>query len=92
MSDEEIEALVLQPESDLKSTYGSPILTLEQLSKVLNYKSLSALRQAIARKQLAVPLFQLPNRRGKFALIAEVAKFLAQQAIDGKTNESQSDE
>ena len=63
MSEDEEAALVEQIEADLKNLFGSPILTLDQLAVALNYKSVSALRQAITRNNFHVPLFTMPNRR-----------------------------
>ncbi|MGB0923543.1 MAG: hypothetical protein ACPGUE_09900 [Marinomonas sp.] len=80
MSEEEEAALMAQIDSELRQTYGSHILTLHDLTQALNYASISAVRQAIARNNMPIPLFNLPNRRGKFALTAEVARFLARQA------------
>ena len=45
-----------------------PILSSEALLKVLGYKSSAAYRQAVVRDTVPVPLFQNPNRRGRFAL------------------------
>jgi len=88
MSDEEEADLMAQIDSELRATYGSHILTMHDITKALNYKSVSAVRQAIARNTMPIPLFNLPNRRGKFALTSEVAKFLARQACVQKTHKN----
>mgnify|MGYP000019845759 CR=1 FL=1 len=80
MSDDEEATLKAQIDTELREAYGSHILTLHDITKALNYSSISAVRQAIARNNMPIPLFNLPNRRGKFALTAEVARFLARQA------------
>ncbi|MCP1338177.1 hypothetical protein NJR55_01100 [Idiomarina sp. M1R2S28] len=80
MSDEEREFLAMQLEQDLLKLYGSPILTIEQLQRALNYRSVAAVKQAIQRQTLPVHIFELPNRRGRFALVRDVCKFLASQA------------
>lgn len=56
-----------------------PILSSETLVKVLGYKSAAAYRQAVVRHTVPVPLFQIPNRRGRFALARDVAIWISQQ-------------
>lgn len=56
-----------------------PILSSETLVKVLGYKSTAAYRQAVVRDTVPVPLFQIPNRRGRFALARDVAIWISQQ-------------
>lgn len=68
--------LVQALENDLFGRYG-PILGNDELSAALGYPSREAFRQAAAREQLPVPVFTLPNRRGKFALVKDVAQWLA---------------
>ncbi|MET0116426.1 MAG: hypothetical protein ABW090_03275 [Sedimenticola sp.] len=65
-------------EADLLREYG-PVLTGNSLRKALGYPSLEALRQAVARDKVPVPVFSVPNRRGKFALSKDVAQWLAEQ-------------
>ena len=65
-------------EEDLLRQYG-PILTGESLRKALGYTSMDAMRQAVARGTIPVPIFPLKNRRGKFALVKDVAYWLAEQ-------------
>ena len=65
-------------ESDLLGQFG-PMLTGEALRKALGYPSMDALRQALSRGTLPVPVFPLKNRRGKFALVKDVAHWLAEQ-------------
>jgi hypothetical protein len=89
MSDEEEATLMAQIDAELRESYGSHILTLHDITKALNYSSISAVRQAIARNNMPIPLFNLPNRRGRFALTAEVAKFLARQASAKDANGEQ---
>lgn len=56
-----------------------PILSSAQLVRALGYKSTSAYRQAVTRNTVPVPVFQIPNRRGRFALARDVAIWLSQQ-------------
>ena len=81
MNDEGITAFARLLEADLLKLYGSPILTLKQLSKALNYPSIAAVKQSIYRQTLPVNTFELPNRRGKYVLVKDVAQFLAEQAF-----------
>jgi len=81
-------ALAQALESDLLRQYG-PMLTGDALRQALGYPSSDALRQAIARKTVPVPVFAIKNRRGKFALVKDVAQWLADQrnSVAGKTIE-----
>jgi hypothetical protein len=81
MSEEALNELREKLEADLLKLYGSPILNLEQLHKALNYRSVATMRQALLRGTLPIPIFSQPNRRGYFALVAEVARYMAQCAV-----------
>jgi len=63
-------------EQDFIERYG-PVLTGDALRNCLGYSSMSALRQAIARNKVNVPIFHLKDRRGQFALSKDVARWLA---------------
>lgn len=80
MNEEKPESVSLEDllENDLLRQYG-PILTGDALKKSLGYPSMDAFRQALSRGTLPVPVFPLENRRGKFALAKDVAKWLAEQ-------------
>jgi hypothetical protein len=84
MSDEEIEVLTSKLETQLMEHFGSPILSGTDLQKAMGYRSVDALRQAILRKQFPIPVFTLTKRRGKFALVKDIAKYLAINAINNK--------
>lgn len=62
--------------SSLEQAHG-PLLKGEGLANALGYKNLASLRQARKRDQVGVALFELPNRKGLYALTAEVADWLA---------------
>lgn len=66
-------------EAQLLQLYGSPVLSGDDLKAALGFNSLDALRQAIARKTLPVLLFTMKNRRGKYALTKDVARYLAKE-------------
>ncbi|WP_180132153.1 hypothetical protein [Acinetobacter sp. YH12057] len=65
-------------ERDLFERYG-PLITDEDLRIALGYKSIDAFRQALTRKTVPVPVFTVENRRGKYALVKDVATWLANQ-------------
>lgn len=65
-------------ESDLLRTFG-PVMGVDDLHRALGYPSKEAFRQSLVRNTVAIPLFELDGRRGKFALVKEVARHLAEQ-------------
>jgi len=68
-------------EKDLLQQYG-PLIGNDALRSALGYPSQDAFRQALARGRLPVPVFALPKRRGKFALVKDVAAWLARCRAD----------
>ena len=64
-----------QLSQDLTERYG-PVLADEDLREVLGYRTSGALRQALARGAIDVPVFRLPQRRGHYALAKDVAIWL----------------
>lgn len=58
-----------------------PMITGEALRAALGYPSLEAFRQAVSRRTVPVPTFKLPHRRGRFALVKDLATWLAQQRM-----------
>ncbi len=70
--------LAQELEKDLLNQYG-PVLTGDALRRTLGYPSMNALRQAIYRNKVTVPLFKMNNRRGRFALAKDVANWLAEE-------------
>lgn len=62
--------------NDLFGRHG-PILGGDDLQAALGYPSREAFRQALFRDAVPVPVFSLPRRRGKFALVKDVASWLA---------------
>ena len=77
--------MVEQLEDDLIQRFGT-LLSSSALAKALGYSSVDALRQAIARETVPVPVFKLPNRRGYFAFGKDVAYWLAQQYKSTRNN------
>ncbi|MGB4074148.1 hypothetical protein [Pseudomonas sp.] len=78
-----IEALASSLESDLLGRFG-PVMTGDELLRALGYPSREAFRQSLVRHTVAVPLFDLEYRRGKFALVKDVARHLAEQRFTAK--------
>lgn len=65
-------------ESDLSTRHG-PMMTGDALVEALGYPSHAAFRQSLVRGKTAVKIFTLTHRRGKFALVKDVAQHLAEQ-------------
>ena len=65
-------------EADLLKQYG-PMLSGAHLCAALGYPSREAFRQALARNTVPIPVFRIENRRGKHALVKDVARWLAEQ-------------
>jgi hypothetical protein len=63
-------------EDELREDFGA-LLTQADLARLLRYPTVQAVRKARARGNLAIPMFQLPMRRGWFATARAVAEFLA---------------
>lgn len=83
-ADENSEALIKlaeELEEQMLKLYGTPIITAEDLRNSLGYKSVMAFRQAMTRNTVPVPIFEIKNRRGKFALVKDIARWLAEQRL-----------
>lgn len=72
------EEFALSLERTLMDKHG-PLIANEQLSVALGYRSMGAFRQALMRNTVPVNVFGLPKRRGKFAFVKDVARWLALQ-------------
>jgi len=72
-------------EQDLVDKYGHT-LSGDDLQRTLGFPTLSALRQAINRKQIPIPIFTIKHRKGKFALAKDVANWLAYQRESANVN------
>lgn len=62
-----------------------PLITDDDLRIALGYKSTEAFRQALTRKTVPIPIFTFENRRGKYALVKDVAHLLATLRNDALT-------
>lgn len=69
-------------ERELTARYG-PMLGSKDLWQALGFRSPNAFRQALSRGTLAVPVFEVQNRRGRFALTRDVALWIAHQRYGG---------
>lgn len=65
-------------ERDLFERHG-PMISDEALRVALGYRSTDAFRQALTRKTVPIPVFSVENRRGKYALVKDLAFWLAKQ-------------
>jgi len=74
----QIQILTSELELDLKGRYGL-MVGGSALWRELGYTSYDAFRKAKQRGTIEVPLFEVPNRRGFFALSSEVACWIATQ-------------
>ena len=82
-----LEMLASELENDLFRVYGGFILGGEELRAALGYRTIHALRQAIVRDIVPVPVFSMKNRRGKYALVKDIALYLAQIRTTPKNKE-----
>lgn len=78
-----IEEFAKSLESDLLGRYG-PVMTGDELLRALGYPSREAFRQSLVRNTVAIPLFDLEYRRGKYALVKDVARHLTEQRFSAK--------
>ena len=73
-----IDALQQSLEAELFTRHG-PIMTGEALLQALGYPSHEAFRQSLSRDKTSVQIFTIEHRKGKFALVKDVARHLAEQ-------------
>ena len=81
MTNDDIEELASNIERELYRDIG-PLLFGAKLYAALGFPSAQAFRQAYSRNSISVNVFNIENRRGKFALSRDVAKWLASQKIN----------
>jgi hypothetical protein len=75
---EKANALASLLEQELMGRYG-PLISNDNLRVALGFVSMNAFRQALVRKTMPIPVFPLANRRGKYALVKDVAIWLSKQ-------------
>lgn len=83
----EIDALASELEVALRDRYGLMVGSTA-LWRELGYSSYEAFRKAKQRGRIEVPLFDVPNRRGSFALSREVANWIARQRCAAVTSKA----
>lgn len=64
-------------EQELTGIYGAVIGNAD-LRKLLGYKSFSSFNRAVRMGLLSVKVFEIENRRGKFALTSDIASWLCE--------------
>jgi hypothetical protein len=76
---------LIQLRTELQDRYGV-VLDHVQLRQILGYRTMSAFKRAIENDRLGFKVFNIPGRRGKFALSADVAQWLwqARQEADNQ--------
>lgn len=74
------ETLAKELENALIERHGL-MVSSRSLWKILGYLSSEAWRKAIQRKTIPIPIFQIPDRHGYFALSCEVAAWVAKQRM-----------
>jgi hypothetical protein len=65
-------------EKELFDRHG-PLIGNEALCSALGFSNRAALRQAVIHHRIGFPVFPLPQRRGLFALVKDVATWLVEQ-------------
>ena len=88
MSQKEIPDLAKALEQNLSEKHG-PMICNDALRIALGYSSMDAYRQALARKTVPIPVFSLENRRGKYALVKDVAAWLAANRNNAAKNQAE---
>jgi hypothetical protein len=74
-------------EAQLLQLHG-PMIAGDDLRAALGYPSMQAFRQALCRKTVPIPVFSIEHRRGKYALVADLAQWLAAQRARVMTSPS----
>ena len=78
-----LDELTTELEAILTERYGL-MLPSRVLWKLLGYPSTDAWRKAIQRKTRPVPIFQIPERNGYFALSRDVAVWIAKARMSAE--------
>lgn len=53
-----------------------PLMGGEELRRALGYRTGAAFARAVRMGTIGIPVFEIPKRRGRFALTNDVAKWL----------------
>jgi hypothetical protein len=77
---QDVQRLASDLERQLNERYGV-MLGSKDLWRELGFPSSNAFRQAVTRGTIEVPIFEVSNRRGRFALAKDVANWIASQRL-----------
>jgi hypothetical protein len=69
----------------LLDQYG-PLMAGDNLVRALGFSSASAMRQSKRRGMIGVRIFNMPNRRGVFALTSDVALYITKSRLQFEEN------
>lgn len=61
-----------------------PLMGGEELRRALGYRTWAAFARAVRTDTIGIPVFEIPKRRGRFALTIDVATWLI--ALRGETS------
>jgi len=85
----ELTVLAAKLENELMQRYGSPLVTGEKLAEAMGYRSIHSLRKHMSKHQFPVELFTIEGRRGRFALLKDIALWLARQRLERICNKQE---
>lgn len=85
----ELTTLAAKLENELMQRYGSPLVTGEKLAEAMGYRSIHSLRKHMSKNQFPVELFTIEGRRGRFALLKDIALWLARQRLERICNKQE---
>lgn len=71
-------------EQELMNRFGSPLLTGEKLAQAMGYRSVHSLRKHMSQSTFPVELFKIDGRRGRFALVKDIALWLSKQRLENQ--------
>ena|ERR1039457_6876815 len=75
MSAEQIESEPVELVVELSRRHGE-LIGGDTLRHVLGFQTMAAFKKAVGRGTLSLPTFFLEGRRGRFALTADIAKWM----------------
>lgn len=73
-------------ENELNEKYGG-VVGNGDLRHLLGYKSYSTFNRAVRKGLVVVEVFEIKNRRGKFALTTDIANWLNELKVSNKIKE-----
>lgn len=85
-----VEQLATKIKQDLMELHGV-LLHGNALYRALGFETGNAFRQAKLKGHIPVPLLNLENKRGSYALTEDVARWLAEQRLSVQREEEDTD-